>query len=82
MTAPTGPDTLTCPHCGAAPGRPCWRRWDLHGQLLATVPTVGYCTDRIALARTTEGGGQAVDGYPEPRAETPTDPQTTTEGEA
>jgi hypothetical protein len=78
---PVGPDTVTCPHCGTEPGRPCWRRWDLHSSLLAEVPTPGYCTDRIALAKATERGGGPVDGYPEPRAETPTEPQTATEGD-
>jgi hypothetical protein len=43
---------VQCPFCGAEAGRPCWRRWDVHGSLLAEVATPGYCQARHALART------------------------------
>jgi hypothetical protein len=46
---------VPCPHCGMEPGRPCWRRWDLHGSLLAEVATPGYCQARAELARDTPG---------------------------
>jgi hypothetical protein len=53
MKSPPAVD-IECPRCGAQPGRPCWRMWQVRGTdpiLLNKPPEAGYCQDRHARAR-------------------------------